>query len=167
MQASDIIDEMSAAARDVVSVARLASPWQRLVASFIDSLVFGVVLVAAYYAAQSAGVAVPDEQAINLMSPEASFVATFGILLAINLHPLYGTGQTWGKRLVGIAVVDLKGRRVPLWRQALRLMLLCAFAASSGFLFGILHFANLLTIFAVEHRCGHDFISGTKVVDLR
>lgn len=74
------------------------------------------------------------------------------------------SGQTFGKKVEKIKVVDRSGKDAPMWRVLLRqLFLLVASIAT----FGIYLIVSFFTISEKrENRLPHDYIFRTKIVDL-
>jgi len=105
--------------------------------------------------------------------PEQGEVAIYGLALAglmtlvlslYNLLLLLRTGQTWGKRHLGLVVVSSTGYRATrgtlLWRCASPLVV------SMVPLVQILSYFDCLFIFGESRRCLHDHLASTMVVDL-
>jgi uncharacterized RDD family membrane protein YckC len=95
--------------------------------------------------------------------------ALYGFLLFVVVqgYPLHANGQTWGKRILRIRIVDLQGRKVPLLPLLLRRYLSVQAVAAIPFLGNLLMLINILLIFRQDRRCGHDLIAGTRVVKVR
>ncbi|WP_313915114.1 RDD family protein [Tahibacter sp.] len=90
----------------------------------------------------------------------------FTVFVLVQGWPLHQSGQTWGKRLLEIRIVDLKGNKPPLWRLlVLRYLVLRVIGqipiVAVGVVIGLL---NPLLIFRADRRCLHDHIAGTKVI---
>lgn len=89
------------------------------------------------------------------------------VFIVVQGWPLHQSGQTWGKRVLDIRIVDLEGNKPPLWRLiALRYLPLQA-AAQIPVVGPIIGLFNPLMIFRADRRCLHDHIAGTKVVVAR
>jgi len=148
----------------------LAERGTRLGAAIIDGIIMLVLLVPIMYfggywsSAMSAATA--GEQlgfGTTLMWALISF-ATFAVLQSV---PLNANGQTWGKKLLGIKIVDLAGAKPPLVRL-LGLRYLPVYAGGNvPFIGWVLGLVNILLIFRADRRCGHDLIAGTQVVKAR
>lgn len=85
--------------------------------------------------------------------------------LGLNIHFMRRSGQTLGKRLVGIGVVATAGSPATLGQQLRRYgfqygVRLLPYAG------GLIGLVDTLFIFRESHRCLHDDIAGTKVVNL-
>ncbi len=83
-------------------------------------------------------------------------------LLVYNCHLLLTTGQTLGKRTLGIRVIPAEGHDDPGFIKliVLREFLPFVLLAFGGFLLLI----DILFIFRADRRCLHDLIAGTRVV---
>jgi uncharacterized RDD family membrane protein YckC len=82
-------------------------------------------------------------------------------------YPLARTGQTWGKKLLSIRIVDLHGELPPLWRLIVLRYLptqLLSLVPVAGNVYALL---DALFIFRQDKRCLHDIIAGTQVVNVR
>lgn len=146
---------------------RKSSRGARLGAYLVD-LVIGVVCFAPYYvgiyrdymrvAAGQAPSGSPDTF--------ATIALVIGIALGIyTLVLLYRSGQTIGKKIVGIRIVRTDGSRAGLLRiLGLRYVVpgLIGAIPFLGFFFVL---ADALVIFGEARRCIHDYIADTIVVD--
>ena len=138
----------------------LASRGSRLAASLIDGLAAVVILLPALAAILFVG---EDE---SLSTTGLSFVALSGIAFlgfaVYQLSMLVREGQTLGKKVVNIRIVNYSDGQIP----------------SSGRLLGVRYIVNsllgnipfytildVLLIFGNERRCIHDYLAGTKVVE--
>jgi uncharacterized RDD family membrane protein YckC len=78
---------------------------------------------------------------------------------------LCSTGQTLGKRLIGIRIVTLRSGQIPSFGAV---YLLRSFLPGMVYSLPIIGFVSLLVdvlfIFREDHRCVHDYLAGTKVV---
>ena len=88
----------------------------------------------------------------------------FALFVLIQGYPLASTGQTWGKRLLKLRIVDLEGRKPEFWR-----MLGLRYGVGQAvmlvpFLSVFYALADVLFIFRADKRCVHDHIAGTRVV---
>jgi uncharacterized RDD family membrane protein YckC len=101
-------------------------------------------------------------------------LAFFGLLLLIpaflgiviyNYYLLSKQGQTIGKLVVGIQIVDNDDGSNPGFVRAVALRgFVPSLIYSVPFAGGLFAIANILVIFGSERRCLHDYIAGTKVV---
>lgn len=86
------------------------------------------------------------------------------IFIAVQGLPLHRTGQTWGKRVLDIRIVDLQGNKPPLLRLLALRYLPLQIVSQIPVLGVIAALVNPLLIFRADRRCGHDLIAGTKVI---
>ena len=141
----------------------LASRWSRFGASLIDGLIIAVVSVPLMY---YSGIFNQIDESGNIPLSTTIMFTVFGIVLFLLLNGslLSKYGQTIGKKLLNIKIVDLNGgkpefvplitkRYLPLW-----------VISQIPFIGGILSLINALFIFRADKRCVHDLIAGTKVV---
>lgn len=150
-----------------------ATRWSRLLAVIVDGLLFsGVVLIVNRVVGQIGDPFALISGQAGSTTPIRLLWGVFAIVLFVVLqaYPLASWGQTWGKRLLGIRIVDMDGYRVPfarliltryVARDALLMLLQLSHEPILSFLFGL---ANVLLIFGQRRRCGHDLIAGTQVV---
>lgn len=91
---------------------------------------------------------------------------TIGAYVLLQGLPLYTWGQTWGKRLLDIRIVDLEYRQ-PSFANLLVHRHVVPVLLSSVPVLGILFYiANPLFIFSEDRRCLHDRIAGTRVINV-
>mgnify|MGYP000727867469 CR=1 FL=1 len=149
----------------------LATRGTRLGAAALDLLILilffipGVVL----YFVMGDGFENADYANTNQMQLMIDIYLYSGVFLlayvVINGILLYKHGQTMAKRLLKIKIVRTDGDRVGFARMlGLRIVLIQVLYQIPvlGFLFMIV---NLLFIFREDHRCIHDLIADTKVID--
>ncbi len=96
------------------------------------------------------------------------------VMLMLNGYLLFTRGQTIGKMLTGIQIVDFtSGRLLPFWRVyvfrylwMLPLVLIVALIPGTvdDLLINIVFLIDALMIFGANRRCLHDLIAGSKVV---
>ena len=146
----------------------LAGRGRRFGAYIIDSIIAGIVLVAvAYFNPGPLGVTMLD----IMRDPTTQQISTAGsiwfliIFMAINSYLLVTKGQTLGKRMLGIRIVDAasNGAATAVKLLGLRYVLVMLVMAIPiiGQLLGL---ADALFIFRSDRRCVHDLLAGTKVV---
>ncbi len=146
----------------------LAGRGRRLGAYIIDTIIAGIVLVAvAYFNPGPLGVTMLD----IMRDPTTQQMSTAGsiwfliIFMAINSYFLVTKGQTLGKRMLGIRIVDAasNGAATAVKLLGLRYVLVMLVMAIPiiGQLLGL---ADALFIFRSDRRCVHDLLAGTKVV---
>ena len=142
----------------------LAGRGERLGAAIIDTIILLVILVPLMFvggywqAAMSAGGEVP------LMTTLLWAAVGFAVFVVVQWVPLNANGQTWGKRMLGIRIVDMDGAKPPIGRL-IGLRYLPVQVATNVPLIGmVLALVNVLLIFRGDRRCGHDLVAGTQVV---
>ncbi|RYY02571.1 MAG: RDD family protein [Gammaproteobacteria bacterium] len=157
-----------------------ASYGKRFAAFMLDSLLIGMA-VAIMFEYLGLG---PDqaqatdmETAIKLMAAKLEALSKtqqyllliFPYLMFFILHgfSLFQSGQTIGKRIVGIAIVTLDNQKpafLPLIFNRYLTQWVIGLVPGFGFL---LRVADILAIFWTNKRCVHDLIAKTKVIDLK
>jgi uncharacterized RDD family membrane protein YckC len=85
--------------------------------------------------------------------------------LALNGYLLFKRGQTIGKVAVKTRIVDLSGN-IPHFGKLLVLRYLVpALVAQIPIVGSLTILVDILFIFGKEHRCLHDYLAGTRVID--
>lgn len=145
------------------SGAPLASRMSRFGASLLDGLVLLVVIVPVQYAL---GVYdnFPNAQQVGFVDQLLGTLAGVVAYAVINWRFL-AKGQTLGKKAVGIRIVHTDGSPVSPAEVVLKRYIPYAALALIPVVGMILSLINALMIFGSSHRCGHDLIAGTKVVE--
>ena len=109
------------------------------------------------------------ERLMNQDTTATLLLAAIGVVVygVINGRLLATRGQTVGKKLVGVRIVDAPTRQiVGVWKSfGLRVAVIQAITAVPlvGALFGLL---DVLFIFGERRRCLHDLLAGTVVVEV-
>ena len=143
----------------------LAGRGRRLGAYIIDAIIAAIVL--AVFAFQNLGISFDDlaRDSMTQQMSTAGTVAVVIIFMAINSYLLVTRGQTLGKWMLGIRIVDVtsNGAATAVKLLGLRYVLVMLLGAIPiiGGLLGVIDF---LFIFREDRRCVHDLIAGTKVV---
>jgi len=147
------------------SEVELASRWARFVASFIDALIMGVVVgIFAYF---TGGFDMLLGEIESSLSYEIGIVLlSIVVFIAINYKLLITKGQTVGKKVFNIQVVDLEDN-VPTKKSLLNRYLVYMGIQHIPVIGGIFAFINVLFIFGKEKRCIHDISAKTKVIKVR
>lgn len=141
----------------------LASRWARLGASIIDSIIMMVVLLPVMYLTGGFDGVMEGRQPSFVYSLG---IAVLGIVVffAINYRFLVANGQTVGKKVLEIKIVDLNGN-VPVFQPQLIIRYAVYMLPGQIPVVGqIFSFINILFIFTKEKRCIHDLVAKTKVV---
>ncbi|MDL5591106.1 RDD family protein [Bacillus subtilis] len=143
----------------------LAPRGTRLGAAIIDSLILILVclplgFVFGVYDGITSGVEPGfGQQAVGAVLGIAAFLAVNGVFLS-------RYGQTVGKRLLKIAIVDQDGHKPDWAPMYLKRYLLWGLVAYIPLLGGLVLLVNYLFIFRGDRRCLHDLTAGTRVVQL-
>ena len=142
----------------------LASRGARLGAALIDGVLSLVVtlpiMFATGYMAKVAAGETPIMQMIVLQ------ILAFGAYLAMHGYLLSKYGQSIGKKLVGIKIVDHQTEALLPLSQIVAKRLAPVWVATLVPVIGnILILVDSLSIFRGDRRCIHDLIAGTKVVN--
>ncbi len=155
------------AAAPVASGMELASPWVRLGAVLLDSIIACLVLGPGFGLLAVAGAfAHPDTPNTPMLLAGAGTLCLGAlVLLAVQLYLLVTRGQTLGKKLLGIRIVTFDTEENP---GFVKVFLVRAFIngliGAVPILGGIYSLVDALFIFRSDHRCIHDLLAGTKVV---
>ncbi len=142
----------------------LARRLTRLVAAIVDALITLVVTVPLFMATgymQGAmdGTITWVDQVIQLILGIVVFLALHGYLLATR-------GQSIGKFLFSIKIVDANSRQILPFGKLVGLRLLPVWIASSlPLVGGLFAMIDVLFIFSERRQCVHDLIAGTIVVE--
>ena len=146
----------------------LAGRGRRLGAYIIDTIIAGIVLVAvAYFNPGPLGITMLDimRDPMPQQMSTAGSIAFVIVFMAINSYLLLTKGQTVGKWMLGIRIVDAasNGAATAVKLLGLRYVLVMLVMANPiiGQLLGL---ADALFIFRSDRRCVHDLLAGTKVV---
>jgi len=156
-----------------------ASLGKRFLAFFLDGF---FMVVALLMVMQSMGLLEPtttqDVQAAQaellkrlatLSDGQKFMLAISPILIFFVLHGflLQQFGQTLGKRIMGIAIVTMDNQR-PAFIQLIVWRYISQWLAGQVPVVGVfLRLADILAIFRPGHRCIHDHLARTKVIDLK
>jgi uncharacterized RDD family membrane protein YckC/DNA-directed RNA polymerase subunit RPC12/RpoP len=149
---------------------RLAPLWKRLVSSIVDNF----LLLLAFVAGAAAVVALVangfvDKQALqskefNLDQLNSQAVLYFPVVLLLltQWNLIASRGQSLGKMLLGMKIVDRQGGN-PGFLAGVVLRNWLRFFLSFIPFFG---FIDWVVIFGESRRCIHDYLAGTHVVDV-
>ncbi|MBD8525658.1 RDD family protein [Pseudomarimonas arenosa] len=143
----------------------LASRWARLGASIIDTLILLVVVIPLQWASGVFDYVMRGEQPPMLYS--IGFLL-LGLVVFALLHGkfLLSDGQTIGKKVLSIKIVDTAGQ-VPVLPTYLKRYGVYFLPGNIPIIGGILSLINILFIFGEKRTCVHDIVAGTRVVVAR
>lgn len=141
----------------------LASRWKRLWASMVDGLIILAVTLPVMYFTNGfdgamKGIQPPWEY--SLMIGAVGFI----FFIFINIKLLVKNGQTIGKKVLGIKIVDLEGNLPSMKKHLLKRYAVYFIPGQIPFAGQIFSMINILFIFGKQKRCVHDYVAGTKVV---
>jgi uncharacterized RDD family membrane protein YckC len=98
-----------------------------------------------------------NEKLIIFLIGQSLFLILNGILLTNH-------GQTIGKRIMKVKIVDLDGQHVGILKLYSLRYLVFSLVSQIPVAGGLLSLVNVLFIFGKERKCLHDILAGTKVV---
>ena len=142
---------------------RLAGRGERLGAAIIDGLVqMAILLPAMFVSGYFSGILQGVQPSVGMqLLWQAISMALF---VAIQGYPLAQDGQTWGKKLLKMKIVDLAGNK-PDFLRMIGLRYGVGYAIVLIPVIGTLYvLVDALFIFREDRRCIHDLIAGTRVV---
>lgn len=143
--------------------APLASRWKRFFAAFVDGMISLVIFIptmfySGVWEAMKRGEQTPFSYILIL-----GLAGMIGFLL-FHGYLLKKSGQTIGKKLLSIYIVDLNGN-VPEFPRLIALRYFPMWIISFiPFINSLLPFVDSVFIFRKDRRCIHDLLAGTKVV---
>jgi uncharacterized RDD family membrane protein YckC len=146
---------------------RLGGRGERLAAVMIDGLIgMAIVFPAMWFTGVFTQI---YTAAMQGQGPSLGLTATwavigFAVFVAVQGYPLAQSGQTWGKKLLKLRIVDLEGRKPEIARLLLLRYLVPRLIGQVPVVNSIYGFADSLFIFRADKRCIHDLIAGTRVV---
>lgn len=151
---------------DATGEGELASLGARFAAALIDAVILLVIVLPLMYvggyfeAVQTAAIA--GTQPYGAMA----LWAVIGIVIFVLVQglPLSQTGQTWGKKVLSIKIVDLEGGKPPFGKLIGLRYLPVQLVSNIPVLGPIAALVDILFIFRADRRCVHDLIAGTRVV---
>lgn len=148
----------------VIVTPNLASPWKRLSAALIDGLVV-MIIFASIMSLTGVLQQTFNGQPLTLNQQITLFVGGWIVFLVWNGYLLYYKGQTIGKAVVKLRIVDQNGN-VPSFGKLFGLRyFLPGLVAQIPLVGGLLSLVDVLFIFGQEHRCLHDQLAGTWVIN--
>jgi len=139
----------------------LATRIQRLLASIIDGLILITITFPLMYFTLTLSSSIIEVFFISLLS--------YLIFILINYKFLVDDGQTIGKKILKIKIVNLEGEVPSKKHLSIRYFLLfilhkLPLTGMARTIMGILALINILFIFGKDKRCIHDHIAKTIVI---
>lgn len=145
----------------------LADRLMRLVAVFVDSFIFGgVVLVCMLPMLIIAGTSGADSKPSETAMAVSFSLVAIGVLalIIVNMVMLHRSGQTIAKRLLRIQILRTDGSQCSLLRIIFARWLPVGLLGAIPFIGIIFSIIDPLLIFRSDQRCLHDLIADTIVV---
>lgn len=141
----------------------LARRGTRLIAALLDGLSYLLPMMMVIFLVFSTGVDDPEAVGRELLG--LTLLVSL-LVFAVHAHFLYENGQTLGKKALGIKIVRTSGDRASLGRILGLRMLLPSGLGSVPLVGPFFALADILFIFREDHRCIHDHMADTKVVEV-
>ena len=149
----------------VTSPDLLASRWSRLGASIVDSLIMAVILIpVAYLSGGFDGMLDSPPSQPSYLFQLIMGLLGFSLYCVINWQSLKLSGQTVGKKVLGIKVVHLDGSQPSVNALVFKRYAFYLFVAYIPFIGSILSLVSTVMIFGKQRRMLHDRVASTKVV---
>ncbi len=153
----------------------LAGRFTRFAAAMVDGLLLmAILLPIQFVTGYTRRVAV---QQVGTMEHLAMSLLGIMTMLVLNAYLLVGRGQTIGKALTGIQIVEFNsGELLPfvrvycyryLWSLPLFLVVFFIPGWVDDQIVNTVVFIDILLIFGASRRCFHDYVAGSKVVQYR
>lgn len=145
------------------SIPALASRWKRLCASLLDTI---IIMIPLFPCLMLTGY-LSRSMSQSLSLGDRLMAGAFGwiLYLAINFLPLSRSGQTQGKKLMKIQIVDTEGQIPAIAKLVIMRNFLPGILFQIPYIGGLLGLVDCLSIFTADRRCLHDHLAGTYVVD--
>ena len=144
----------------------IASRWTRLGAAMLDSILLMILFFPPLFFLYGNDLFNQLALSQNSYSNQLLFsLFTLSLYLLVNGYFLATSGQTVGKKMVGIKIVDSGSMQIlPFWK-VFGVRYLPVFVASQIPVIGqFLNIIDSLFIFRSDRRCLHDMIADTKVI---
>ncbi|QBB70424.1 RDD family protein [Pseudolysobacter antarcticus] len=151
---------------DSVVDVELADRLQRLGAALLDGLIGLVYALPIMFLLGTYDYLRQGHQAPWHLTAGTVVLGFIGFIL-LNGYYLKKDGQTIGKRIVGIRIVDMDNQILTLGKILVLRYLPIRIAAMIPFAGGLCALVDMLFIFRQNRRCLHDLIAGTKVVKVK
>ncbi|WP_181373324.1 RDD family protein [Massilia glaciei] len=140
----------------------LAGRGSRFGAALVDGIIGLVFLVPMFFV--FGGWAMLTSGEMGFMTSLMFGLLGFAFFCVVHGHFLKTSGQTIGKKIVGIKIVDMNGNKPDLVTLLAKRYLSMSLISAIPGIGGLLAIVNILFIFRSDKRCVHDLIAGTQVV---
>lgn len=144
--------------------ASLASRWKRLFAALIDAFIGLLIGIPFWLLFDIWDYMLSSQQPSFYIAMLAGIYGFIGFVV-VHYYFINKNGQTVGKMLLGIRMVDLEGGLKSAPNIILKRYLPITLASIIPAIGSLLVFVDVLFIFRKDKRCIHDLIAGTKVVN--
>lgn len=147
----------------------LADRGVRLVAAIIDGIIMLILMIPLMFFGGYINAVMEAAQAGQQTYGLQILWGIGGVILffIVQYLPLSQSGQTWGKRVMKIKIVDLDGNQPSLATLMGKRYLFSQGVGIIPCLGAIVVLVDVLMIFRDDRRCLHDQIAGTRVVIAR
>jgi len=142
----------------------LASRGSRLGASLLDSLIMMVIVIPAMYFTGAFDDLTNPSPEPTLLYDLAIGLLGLVVFLAINFKLLADSGQTIGKKIVGIQIVNNNGEAATWGKNLFKRYAVYFLPGQVPFIGQIFSLVNVLFIFGKDQKCIHDIAADTKVI---
>ncbi|OMO29393.1 hypothetical protein BH582_18250 [Vibrio sp. 10N.222.47.A9] len=143
----------------------LASRWSRFWAFVIDGLIYAAAMIPVVLYTDLFDRAVSNG-VIELHEQIMMFVYGWVIFLLSNGYLLQKKGQTIGKNVMEIAIVDMDGKQLGLFNIMIKRILPMNIFVYIPVIGQYISILNYLFVFGKNRRCLHDLIAGTQVINV-
>jgi uncharacterized RDD family membrane protein YckC len=147
-------------------VGELAGRGQRLAAAIVDGII-GMALASPMMVLLGTFDYLKAGQPLPVWLTIVSTGLGFVLFALVNGYFLKTNGQTIGKKMIGIKIVDMRDELLSLGRVLGLRYLPITLVTAVPILGQILPLIDVLFIFRKDRRCLHDLIAGTRVVRAR
>lgn len=156
----------------------LATRMSRLIAFIIDELITSFIIAPFYLLDPEFLERFENEGRFSIEDQYTMVIAQIVLYIVLNSYLFKRYGQSIGKRMMGIAIVSFKNgqllslskiinyRYLPIWLIGIASL----YSIELGIIGVMLHFISMLDkiyIFRPERRTLHDYIAGTKVINVK
>jgi uncharacterized RDD family membrane protein YckC len=145
---------------------KLATLGQRFLGALIDGVIM-MAVISAYAALSDRSVSATPGEVVEMSDLLELSLIVMLVYLGLHGYLLHTCGQTIGKRLAGTRIVSATDGQIPPLGKIFGLRFVPIQLA--GLIPGIgvfVAFIDVLFIFRGDRRCLHDFIAGTRVVQV-
>ncbi len=143
-----------------VTEAMLASPLQRLGARLVDGAMCSIIMALVFF---FAGVSLLAS-AFNPSGALSTIAIGYLAYIGVNIYFLCTAGQTIGKKLMGVRIARLDGRKASFWAVIFIRMLAFFILTIIPFIGWAIALIDICFIFRSDRRMLHDLLAGTVVL---